>query len=504
MKAVIQIVLLIAVQVAQAQSKYHIVTDQSFYFSGEQMLITVLKSDASKVEVISLFLGDEKLPLIERNMQMVEGFGTIKIPIPKNTKSGTYELNIHNQYENIGAIPIRINERSNDDPLKDILAKDSQMEELVKIDLADTVNTSQQISAIISSINDTDDAVLNAFITNRKPRLQSFTNNSATTQPPREGVLIKGFLKDWEGKILANHSFMMVVPSVNKFYSGQSNEQGFFEIEADVFRSEFYGVFLSFSPQTHEKIQVDLINKSWNSVNNSSRSEMTSAKRELVNMVINDAFKPFDFDNTNSTEKSDYSKYYDREVRPAEYTSESMFQVFNDIVPKVHVRGNTFGMYALESTTKLRVPPMLLVNGIPTYDYDYVLGLEVDEVESIGVIASFKTLRRYFQAGNGGIIEVNTVNKNLTPPLTGNVVMLKGIDQPLDEEIKISSEEVSFSSLLLFKPRLELKQGKPINLAFETSLESGFYYFIVAGIAKEGRLCYQAIPFYISQQKANQ
>ena len=326
-------------------------------------------------------------------------------------------------------------------------------------------------------------------------------NENASAQVTKEGLSVKGYIRDLEGEALSKHSFMMVVPWANDFFTGQSDEDGYFEIDIDVTLRYFDAVFLSLSPQIHHKIQVELISNDC-TTSNQSNAETTSAKRELVNTLINEAFKPLDFAVSNDEEQINYSHFYDRQVRPAEYTSTTMFQVFNDIVPKVHVRKNTFGMYALESTTKLKVPPLIFVNGIPTYDYDYVLNMEVDKVDLIGVIASFRTLRTYFQAGNGGIIEINTVDKDIVPPLTGNIARLRGIDSPVYEEIKINGSEVSFSSLLLYKPGIALKKNAVTQVDFETSLESGTYYFNVSGITNDGEVFHQSSAFVIGQ--ANQ
>ncbi len=481
-----------------AQSQYHVVTDQSFYFSGDEMYINVLK-ESSTSEVVSIYLCSGEFELVGKNIQLNNGIGAVKLQLPKKIKSGVYQVQIANQQGYVGAIPVRINARSDDYPLKNANGRGELLEGLISVDLDDTLFTASKASATITTNNDSELSTMNISITNRNPRqYQLSSTNQATGE--MDGIAVKGYIKDLDGNKLSNHSFMMVVPMANDFYTGQSNEDGYFELDIDVYLPVFDAVFLSLSPQIHHKIQIELITYSCQKNENDVNGEAVSAKRALANTVINDAFKPLEFSDSYGYETSNYSQFYDRQVRPAEYTSSTMFQVFNDIVPKVHVRKNTFGMYALESTTKLKVPPLIFINGIPTYDYDYVLNMAVDQVELIGVIASFRTLRTYFQAGNGGIIEINTVDKSIIPSRSKNIARLRGIDEPITEEAKVSSEDVSFKSLLLFKPQVELKNGESKSIDFETSLESGRYYFNVSGVTSDGGVFHQSIPFFIDQE----
>ncbi|WP_436514911.1 hypothetical protein [Ekhidna sp. To15] len=502
MKAVFTTILFVAVLLVRAQGQYHLITDQSFYFSGEEMNVNVLKSGADNSEVITMMMCHGGQSIIQGNVQMQDGIATLRFQLPEKLSSRVYSLQIWNQYESIGSIPIRINKRDDENPTKEIIDINNEDSDFIAVELSDTLGTAQTAIAKITSSNTFEWSTMNVSITNRRPKSHVLSTGKPRSEESRkEGLAVRGFIKDVDGNLLTRHSFMMVVPMVNDFYTGQSDDEGYFELDVDVSLPFFDAVFLSLSPQIHHKIQVDLESFGCNEAALQS-SETVSAKRELVNTVINDAFSPLDFTDINSDEVVNYSQFYDRQVRPAEFTSGTMFQVFNDIVPKVHVRKNTFGMYALESTTKLKVPPLIFINGIPTYDYDFVLDIEVDQVESIGVIASFKKLRTYFQAGNGGLIEINTVDKDLMPPASGNIVRLKGIDKPLTEEVEINGGEVSFSSLLLYKPSVQLKKGDSTSISFHTSLESGNYYFNVTGVTDGGAVFHQSVPFVIIQ--ANQ
>lgn len=502
MKAILAILLTVVALSLNAQSQYHVITDQSFYFSGDEMYINVLKNDAVSSEIVTMILCDGNTRIIQGNMQMENGFGVLKFELPEKINSGEYSLQVWNQHEYVGAISVRINKRDDEDPQKEVIQSVNRGTDLIAVNFNDTIFTAQKASLKLTSLSQAELSSMSISITNRNPAFNTLLQSvPRSAEETREGLVVKGMIKDMEGKPLTQHSFMMVVPLVNKFYTAQSDAEGYFELEIDVFQPVFHAVFLSLSPQTHHEIQVDLIPYGCSEVRAKS-SESVSAKTALVNEVINDAFRPFDFAEVDTDVMNSYRQYYDREVRPAEYTSSTMFQVFNDIVPKVHVRKNTFGMYALESTTKLKVPPLIFVNGIPTYDYEFVLDMDVDQVESIGVIASFKTLRRYFQAGNGGIIEINTVDKKLVPSVSKNIVLLQGIHQSLTDNVKIYSDEVSFSSLLLYEPKVELAQGETRTLDFETSLESGTYYFTISGITSDAEVFHQSIPFTINQ--ANQ
>lgn len=499
MKAIISTLLFVAIQIAFAQSQYHVFTDQAFYFSEEEVRISILKSGSAKKEVVSLLLCDGSRVLMKSNVPLNNGIGNVGLKVPRSILSGNYAINVYNQSGNIGSLPIRINQRTDENPLKGVEELKS-INETVSIQMRDTVQTEQLTSAIVTS-GDDELTSLSIGITNRNPKVH--TLNSPSSFSTNEGIPVKGSIRDENGDILANHSFMMVVPQVNKFYSGQTDAEGYFELYADISLPTYDGVFLSFSPQIHHKISVELTQ---NSCENSTveEDETISATRDLVNVVINEAFSPLIFEDGEENEKPDYSKYYDRVVKPAEYTSSSMFQVFNDVIPKVHVKGNKFGMYALESTTKLKVPPLMLVNGKPTYDYDYILSMNVDDVETVGVIASFKSLRKFFQAGNGGIIEINTKDERVAPNQSGNIVTINGIDSPILEDKRIDREKISFSSLLLYKSVFQLLKNESTTIEFETSLESGTYYFIASGVTLNGEVFHQVVPFFVKQSVTNQ
>lgn len=499
MKEIISILLFAAIQVATAQSQYYVFTDQAFYFSEEEVRISILKSGSAKTEVVSLLLCDGNQILMKTHVPLSNGIGNVSLKIPRSILSGSYAISVYNQSGNIGSFPIRINQRTDENPLKG-MEEVKSINETVSIQLKDTVQTEQLNSAILIS-GDDELTSLSVLITNRNPKVHIL--NSPPSFSTNEGIPVKGFIRDENDDLLANHSFMMVVPQVNKFYSGQTNKEGYFELYADISLSTYDGVFLSFSPQIHHKLKVELVQ---NSCENkmADDEETISATHDLVNVVINEAFSPLIFEDDEENEKPDYSEYYDREVKPTEYTSTSMFQVFNDVIPKVHVKGNKFGMYALESTTKLKVPPLMLVNGKPTYDYDYILSMNVDDVETIGVIASFKSLRKFFQAGNGGIIEINTKDEGVEPNQSGNIVTINGIDSPVLEDKRISKEDISFSSLLLYKSVFQLLKNESTTVEFETSLESGTYYFIASGVTLNGKVFHQVVPFFVKQSVANQ
>ena len=104
---------------AYTQGPYHLVTDQSFYFSGEQMIVNVMKSNATQAEVITILMCNETRSIIHGNIQMEDGMGSIKIQLPDNLSSGVYALQLLNQHGHVGSVPIRINNKDDEDPQKE-------------------------------------------------------------------------------------------------------------------------------------------------------------------------------------------------------------------------------------------------------------------------------------------------------------------------------------------------------------------------------------------------
>ncbi len=326
-----------------------------------------------------------------------------------------------------------------------------------------------------------------------------------TQNKSRTGPVLSGVMKDLEGQLLTNHSFVMIVPSSRAYFSGRTNESGRFEIEIDNSVNGFHCVFLSIFDIFNQVI-VELDEPDYGSLNSSVERLDVNISREQENLIINEAFNPFDDENfaSETSPSSLFKPLYDFHIVPTEFVQlRNMTEILHEVTPKVHVANGKFRVIPMEGTIKFPKPPLFFVNGIPTYDYDYILGLDRNDVESIGVIASKLKLKSFFHAGSGGIIEITMKDGYdfSEVPFSPNICFVKGGTESTGLNDDSDSGAVAFEASLHWMPLILLKKDQSMSLNFKTSYESGTYSIRVLGLTDKGEFLSTLDEIEITQPK---
>lgn len=323
----------------------------------------------------------------------------------------------------------------------------------------------------------------------------------------RDGSVLTGLLKSSDGQLLQDHAFVVIAPSTQVYYNSRTNVNGEFKIQINPYEEDFHCIFLSIFDQYKDvKVELDEVDLSKidYATDVENRSEL-SASRDLQNLVINEAFTPGTLNSQRSgmTKWKRYTDLYDFNIRPGEYVGlKTISEILHEIVPKVHVTNGKFRIVPVESTIKYQRPPLFFINGIPTFDYDFILELDPSEVESIGVIASKQKLKSFYHAGSGGIVEFNmTKDFDMSEvPTSSNILKITGNPVASVSSISFSDSPISFASSLYWNPELQLKNGESISLEFKTSFESGTYQIRIAGVTSGGEFISTIEEFEIIQR----
>jgi hypothetical protein len=237
---------------------------------------------------------------------------------------------------------------------------------------------------------------------------------------------------------------------------------------------------------------IDGINKAIIGAQVSNIYDQFVQKPEETNSVYHDFFgKP-----ENSVKMSDY----------IELTS--LREVVKEIIPNVYTLKQN-GKFDFKLINKFRGQPfenkpLVLVDGVPVYDFEKILSINSKEIERADVINT-----RYFYSENvfDGIISFITKKGNLSAMEFDNTIFrqvyegcqaVNNFHAPDYSGGSFGDSHIpDFRNTLFWKPDGHTGKDGITEVEFFTSDESAEYTIVVEGIAADGKTGYSSVSFNV-------
>jgi hypothetical protein len=218
-------------------------------------------------------------------------------------------------------------------------------------------------------------------------------------------------------------------------------------------------------------------------------------------MQINNIYEPFR-QKMNEEPRTFIPDFYgqpENTIKMSDYIElTSLREVVKEIIPNVYTLKQN-GKYDFKLINKFRGQPfenkpLVLVDGVPIYDFEKVLSISSKEIEKTDVINT-----RYFYSEYvfDGIVSFITKKGNLSAMEFDNSIFRQVYEgcqvkndfySPDYSNDLIRNDRIpDFRNTLYWKPDLRtIKDGKA-EIEFFTSDESGEYIVVVEGITTDGR-----------------
>jgi hypothetical protein len=224
----------------------------------------------------------------------------------------------------------------------------------------------------------------------------------------------------------------------------------------------------------------------------------------IVGMQINNIYEPFRQKMPDNKENGipDFYGKPENSIRMADYIElTSLREVVKEILPNVYTLKQN-GKYDFKLINKFRGQPfenkpLILVDGVPIYDYEKVLSINSKEIERADIINT-----RYFISGNifDGIVSFITRKGNLSVMefdnsvfrqvyegcQTGNNFYSPDYSTPIMKDSRIPD----YRNTLFWNPDLHTEKDGKTEIHFFTSDESSDYTIVVEGISSDGKKGY--------------
>ena len=327
--------------------------------------------------------------------------------------------------------------------------------------------------------------------------------SSADNANVYDSLRIKGTVfNTMTGEPLVKNTVTLSFPSQEELYFANTDEEGRIDMKVKKGYDQYVGIFHTFDNKVFHRLRFEpaALEKSNMKISYSppcGNKATIGLPQQWIELIENGVIsKAYEQTNNRSftDEAEDYlSDLFDEEVVLDDYEKvENMKTVFNGIVPNVSITNSKqrqIKMYPKESTFSYKQLPLLYVDGHPTYDEKWVLALDPEQVESIGVIASSWKLAVFGKAGSSGIISIKSKTGDLVPPLSPNMLRLSGHSHYDTEPITLSpsADERSpvFGTLLYWDPEFEGKQGQN-QLTLRAGDETGTFDIRFEGFFASG------------------
>jgi hypothetical protein len=240
-------------------------------------------------------------------------------------------------------------------------------------------------------------------------------------------------------------------------------------------------------------------------------SKIEAINNAVIGMQVYNIYKPFRKKSTAAlkTDSPDFFGKPENTIKMSDYIElTSVREVVKEIIPNVYtLRQN--GKYDFKLINKFRGQPfenkpLVLVDGVPVYDFEKVLNINSKEIEKADVINT-----RYFFSENvfDGIISFITLKGDLSVLQFDNSVfrqVYEGCQTKVNFYLPDYSQDSvrnshlpDFRNTLYWNPEVyTLKDGQAETLFF-TSDESAEYIITVEGISPEGKRGYSTARFIV-------
>ncbi|MCE5346163.1 MAG: hypothetical protein LLG13_07750 [Bacteroidales bacterium] len=230
-------------------------------------------------------------------------------------------------------------------------------------------------------------------------------------------------------------------------------------------------------------------------------SKIAEINQAIVSMQIKNIYEPFLQTGNIKLKNSDKPDFYgnpDNTIQMSDFIElTSLKEVIKEIVPgvttyKKNDRSN-FKLINKYQNQAFELAPLVLVDGVPVYDFDKVLNINSKDLEKIDVLNT-----RYFVADivNEGIINFITKKGNLSVMEFDQSIFRQEFEA-LQAGYGFSSPDYSTDSLrnsripdfrntLYWNPDVRTDKTGKTTVEFYTSDETGEYNIIVEGFTPEG------------------
>ena len=239
--------------------------------------------------------------------------------------------------------------------------------------------------------------------------------------------------------------------------------------------------------------------------------KINDINKVIIGMQINNIYEPFRQNRTAETETfiPDFYGKPENSIKMADYIElTSLREVVKEIIPNVYTLKQN-GKYDFKLINKFRGQPfenkpLVLVDGVPVYDFEKVLNINSKEIERADVINT-----RYFFSENifDGIVSFITKKGNLSVMEFDNSVFRQVYEgcqvqnnfysPDYSTAIMKNSRIPDFRNTLFWKPDLHTDKNGKAEISFFTSDDSSGYMIIVEGIASGGKTGFSSASFIV-------
>jgi len=235
-------------------------------------------------------------------------------------------------------------------------------------------------------------------------------------------------------------------------------------------------------------------------------SKISEINKVIIGMQVNNIYEPFR-QNRPDESKTNIPDFYgkpENTVKMADYIElTSLREVVKEIIPDVYTLKQN-GKYDFKLINKFRGQPfenkpLVLVDGVPIYNFERVLSINSKEIEKADIINT-----RYFFSENvfDGILSFITRKGNLSVLEFDNSIFrqvfegyqIQNVFYSPDYSIGIMRDNhiPDFRNTLFWKPDLHTEKNGKTEIGFYTSDESAEYTIVVEGISSDGRKGYSS------------
>jgi hypothetical protein len=400
--------------------------------------------------------------------------------------------------------------------------KDYSSREMVKIEIIATdlsgrpVETDLTVSVAKSvTVNSTDETSFYCF--NRKAG-KTGKLDGPLHLAEIEGHLISGFLrlKSNDEPLKNTDLSLSFVGKTARCQFGKTNENGEFnfvvkesgrnEIVIQPLSSDIPGYYIELNqPFTNTFSKFKPVAFYIDS------SKIDAINKVVIGTQVNNIYEPFKQSMTVESGPSipDFYGKPENTIKTADYIElTSLREVVKEIIPNVYTLKQN-GKYDFKLINKFRGQPfenkpLVLVDGVPVYDFEKVLGISSKEIERADVINT-----RYFISETvfDGIISFITKKGNLSVMEFDNSVF-RQVYEGCQEQDRFYSPDLStpalknshvpdFRNTLFWKPDLRTDKDGKAEVAFFTSDELSDFTIVVEGISPSGKTGYSSTSFSV-------
>lgn len=242
-------------------------------------------------------------------------------------------------------------------------------------------------------------------------------------------------------------------------------------------------------------------------------TKLEAINKVIIGMQIDNIYQPYRQSRQaeTSSRNPDFYGKPENSIKMTDYIElTSLREVVKEIIPNVYTLKQN-GKYDFKLINKFRGQPfenkpLVLVDGVPVYDFEKVLNISSKEIERADIINT-----RYFFSEYifDGIVSFITKKGNLSALEYDNSIfrqVYEGCQVPdvFYSPVYTSAEAKNnripdFRNTLYWKPDVNTGKNGKAEIEFFTSDESSDYTIVVEGITSDGKTGYTSVPFSVKK-----